>query len=314
MSVLHRTLYLVTLGMLLLGGRCPLGASEPSGTSRLRVIGSSEDSSAKAWADAQRWYASNDFAQAQSAAGLVTSGPSKKDAQAMLSRIKQYVSALQEGTDAEIRHDLVDAIKAYATAVRIKSDGPGDPAARIVRIQQQAAAAVMSEKEQEALRLKQLAKRRAQATSLVEKGKAEEASGDLKGALSSYTAALADDSGNHVAHEGATRLKAQMQSSSNHKDLVAAAVRSFYAGQFAEAEQQLAPLSADAGTKWRGAAAFYLGASRLYRILQEKDVTAEQAFRDTQAHAAFQQAKALGYAPASALISPTLLRLWQGLH
>lgn len=274
----------------------------------------SDDASAKAWAEAQRWYASNDFAQAQSAAGHVTSGPFKKDAQAMLGRIKQYVASLQDGTAAETRGDPVAAIKSYAAAVLIKRDGPGDPAGRIARIQQQAASVASAEKEEQALRAKQVIKRHKEAAHLADKGSAAETAGQLQAAIEAYSAALSLDPANQPAREGVLRLKQQMQGSPEDEARVSAAIRSFYAGHFAEAEAQLEPLSNAAGIRWRGAACFYLGASRLYQALQQgSHTTVDTAFQEAPVHAAFEQARSLGYAPLPQFVSPSVMRLWQGL-
>lgn len=318
MRRLHRFTCAAAAALVLSGAHAASTAAAAEGlpTHALTEFGTvvgTDESGAKAWADAQRWYASNDFAQAQSSANAVGSGPFKKDAQAMLNRIKSYVVALQDGSDAEAHHDSEAAIAAYTEAVHIKSDGPGDPTERIARIQRQAAALQKSQQAEEASRQKDVAKRRVQAAQLMEKGIAAEKVGDLQAAMNMYMAAFAANPANRSAHDSAARIKEQLRNSPQVDVRVATAVRAFYAGNFAEAEQQLAPLSAAPGTNWRGAACFYLGASRLYEIMQQEDTPAEAAFADPKTRAAFAQAKALGYTPVPAFVSPLLLRFWQGL-
>lgn len=265
------------------------------------------------WERAQKMYAQNDFAQASSAAGKVTAPSLRKNAQAMLAQIQSYVAALQDGVAAESRHDAVAAIKAYASAVRIKSDGPGDPAARIVRVQQQAAAgqSIMEQQAKDKLAQRTLLHHN-RALQLLKKGAALEAAGDLRGALLSYQAAGAAEPTNATAAEAAQRLQSSLNSSQSSMNLSAAdGIRAFYAGRYAEAEQKLAALLSTPDAKHQGAAYFYLGASKYLRATMEHETPKTTAMRDPDVVSALHHAHALGYVPLPRYVSPALLELWK---
>lgn len=266
-------------------------------------------------------YAGNDFAQASAAAGHVTSPALKPDAQTMIQQIRAYTAALQDGSTAEAQHDPVAAIKAYAIAARIKSDGPGDPNARIARIQQTATAGTLAaqqaEKDKNTLRQAHVAQQRAKALQLVTKGLALEASGDLNGALQSFGAALAAEPANSAAADGAGRIRGKLSSTAAATVPVgptaAPAIRDFYAGSFDKAEAELSALVAQPDAPARGAAFFYLGASRFYRALLETGQRPEAAAQLPEVQAAFKQARALGYVPLPHFVSPALITVWGGI-
>lgn len=318
--MMRKSYILSSLGFLFLGtqllaaaapSRAPQDSDAAQGTSGSDAKGASDQASASLLDKARTNFAKNDFAQASFAAEHVTAPSLKKEAQSIVSQIHQYVSALQDGVAAEARHDPVAAIQSYAVAVRIKSDGPGDPAARITRIQQQAAlagAAGPSAKDKIAQHNAHLAAEKVRAATLVTKALSQERTGDSQGALSSFGQAQAADPLNSAAVNGVQRLSAKQPAAGSASDPTSG-IRAFYAGQYEEAETQLSALSTESGASSRGAIFFYLGAARYYRALLagQKPETATQR---PEVQAAFHQAHALGYVPLAQFVSPALLSVW----
>ena len=273
--------------------------------------GTSDQVSASLLEKARLNFARNDFAQASFAAEHVTSPAMKKDAQAILGQVHQYVVALQDGVAAEARRDTAAAIQAYTIAVRIKSDGPGDPAARITRIQGQAAlagASAQHARDRAAGRSAHLAAEHARAAALVAKGLSQESTGDLHGAFTSFSEAQAADPLNNAAVTGVQRTEAKTPPLD-----AGPAIRAFYAGQYGEAENQLNALSSAPNAPCRGAVFFYLGAARLYRAVLEGGQSADVAAQRPDIQAAFHQAHALGYVPLPRFVSPALISVWKGI-
>ena len=329
---MKRTLRLVTgLQILLLAGSAApaLRASLPAHKDGNNLLagplagaqgqqGATADGSNDAlWSKAQQMFAQNDFAQASAAAEHVTAPVFKSKAQAMISQIHAYVAALQDGVAAENRHDLVAAIQSYAAAVRIKSDGPGDPAGRIVRVQAQAASAAeqaMQAKAMQTQHVLHLAQVKAKSAQLAKKGLTQEQEGDLKGALASFEAAQATLPGGPGVSEAIRRLQERLkapQTASASEPDAAPAIRDFYAGQYGKAEGELNSLKSTPNAKRLGAIYFYLGAARLERALLEAGQAPAEAARQPEVQAAFRQAHSLGYVPLGKFVSPAIMSAWQ---
>ena len=290
-------------------------ASEPQSGAPSRPASSDEKSNTALWQLAQKMYAQNDFAQASSAAERVTGPSLKKDAQAMVSQIRAYVVALQDGATAEGRQDLSAAINAYTTAAQIKRDGPGNPAGRITRLQQQIAAGPPKDQDDQVKRALHAIQQRAKASQLMKTGDAQEASGDLEHALASFRAAKNADPSNIAAAQAVARLQSHLPSTLSSNSIIepspAPAIQEFYAGQYAKAEADFGALLASPGMKWQGAVSFYLGATRFYRALLEQGQLPAQAVQRPEVQAAFKQAHSLGYIPLPQFVSPALLQAWQ---
>ena len=305
-----------------LSGSRPAQASAGTGPQESQTAGS-EGANAALWERAKSMYGQNDFAQASAAAGHITSPALKHDAQTMVQQIREYTAALQDGSTAEAdaQHDPVAAIKAYAVAARIKSDGPGDPNARIARIQQMAAAGAtatqQAEKDKNTLRQARLAQGHARATQLVTKAIAQETTGDLSGALGSFAAAQAAEPTNSAAVNGLGRVRGKIAVTGNHASVAgpdaAPGIRDFYAGEYQKAEGELSAVFAQPNAPARGAVCFYLGATRFYRALLEAGQPPETAAQRPEVQAAFKQARALGYVPLPQFVSPALMAVWQGV-
>lgn len=76
-------------------------------------------------------YNRNDFGNAKSALGQVTSGAKTGDAQALLNKIKQYEQAMAQGDQLFNSKNYSAARNSYQEAARLKGDGPGDPNGKI---------------------------------------------------------------------------------------------------------------------------------------------------------------------------------------
>ena len=265
------------------------------------------------WERAQKMYAGNDFAQASAAAARVTSPSLRKSAQAMISGIQAYVADLQDGVAAEARHDPKAAIAAYTAAARIKSDGPGDPGTRAIRVKAQAEATEQTKQElAQAESAKDAAQKHTRAAQLLKKGLAEEAAGDERGALSSLQAAQVADPANTAVSTALTRLRSTLTTPNIAEEpSPAVAIRDFYSGLYAKAEEELSTVVASPNAKARGASFFYLGAAHYYRSVLENGLSPVQAAQQQEVSTAFRQAHALGYVPRSQFVSPELMHRWQ---
>lgn len=275
-----------------------------------------DGSSDALWARAQKMFAVNDFAQASAAAEHVTSPALKREAQAMVSQIRAYVAALQDGVAAENRHDPAAAIQSYTAASRIKSDGPGDPLGRIARVKSQAASAAAQAAAQatQAQRALGLTQAKARAAQLAKKGASQQQEGDLKAALASFEAAQAVLPGSPGVSEAIKVLRGRLDSpgvSAAAEPELTPALRDFYAGQYDKAAQELNGLASTPKGKLLGAVYFYLGAARFEHALLETGSSSAEAARQPEVQAAFRQARSLGYVPLPRFVSPVLLTAWQ---
>ena len=266
------------------------------------------------WTRAQRMFAGNDFAQASAAAAQVTSPALKADAQTMITQIRAYVAALQAGVEAEDRDDFEAAIEYYTSAAHIKRAGPGDPSARIPRLQgEEASAAQAASQAQRAHRLTQ---GKAKAAQLLKKGLAEEQAGNIAGASASLAAAQAAFPGFPGVAEAMQRVESKRgpgQLTADENREAAAAIRDFYAGQYGKAEKELSGLSSAPNAGRLGATFFYLGAARLERAVLEEGRSSSEAAREPEVQTAFRQARSLGYVPSPRFVSPVVMSAWEGV-
>ncbi len=300
------------------GGTSPLMAAQSGTTGDVqdspnRQVPAGDNAANQAlWDKAQRMYAKNDFAQASAAAARITSPSLKKGAEGMMGQIKAYATALQDGAAAEGRHDPDAALKAYGIAAGIKSDGPGDPAGRVTRVQRQTASdALIQAQQAKTQQFQRAAQQRAKSAQLFKKGLAEEAAGDPRGSLASLQAAQAADPTNAGASQAVSRLKTQLLSGPATEPSPGPAIRALYTGQYREAEQELQTVVASPRAQSLGAAFFYLAAAHFYRSVLEAGQSPAQAAGQPEVQSAFKRARSLGYIPLPQFVSPDLLRVWQ---
>jgi outer membrane protein assembly factor BamD (BamD/ComL family) len=89
--------------------------------------------------DGLQAYNSNNFGAAKSSLSRVQ-GSKAGEAQALLSKINQYESAMAEGDRLAASGNYRQAQQSYEDAARLKGDGPGDPRGKATRAQAAAAA------------------------------------------------------------------------------------------------------------------------------------------------------------------------------
>ena len=93
--------------------------------------------------------------------------------------------------------------------------------------------------------------------------------------------------------------------------MLADAIRAFYGLNYAEAEDNLTSYLSSTTAKYRGAAYFYLGASRLYReILDGSGAKAQGAVMSPQVQRPFNDARNACYRPVDKYLSPVVLSAW----
>ena len=90
------------------------------------------------------------------------------------------------------------------------------------------------------------------------------------------------------------------------------AIKDFYAFRYVHAEAKLDAYLQGARAKSKGAASFYLGASRLCRqMLENPTLNRQAAIKDEPVQQAFRDAHTAGYQPLAKYVSPLVMKAWQ---
>lgn len=271
-------------------------------------------------------YQRNDFAAAKAAFGQIT-GKRAGEAQTLLGNIKRFEDAMASGDSAAGANDPAKALTSYNQAAAIKPDGPGDPRAKVERMQSLVSAAA---KQQPALTPVQqqpppqpAAKAAVTAVKethiavdvqkLLREAAAAQARGDFASASGKYVAVLSADPGNAVARQAIATLSAQnptRKAGSEADIMLARAIREFYTGYTEDAEVHIKDYLNANGSK-SALSHFYLGAIKLTRYYlageRESDKKllsdAKIAFRVARGTAGFNP-------PSQQVISPKILKVY----
>jgi hypothetical protein len=294
---------------------------------------SSEAENAK-FEQALQAYQRNDFAAAKTAFAQIN-GKRAREAQNHLAQISRYEQAISAGDSFASAGDHRQAIASYSEAINIKADGPGDPRAKLARVQSAQAAAAASAGSTPAPAVRQAqpepvrtlppppALTAVKPTSpavntakLMKEARAAEAKGQAGVASGKYVAVLASEPNNAAARRALDLLSAQnkpgREAAGSEADvMLAKAIREFYTGRFEEAEVHIKDDLSANGSK-TALSHFYLGASKLtryhlgggdernHKLLAE----AQDEFRLARQTPGFQ-------APTERLVSPKILQTYE---
>ena len=260
-------------------------------------------------------YRQGDFDTAAAQASRVHSPNLQAQAQQILTNIKVYQDTMSAGDTLAKNGDYKGAEEKYTFAVKINANGPGNPADKLRQtdalLQKQPAARQLAQEpatkpEQSKVNYAAMVK------SDLAKASDDEARGDLKGALQAFDNALALDGLQPEARAGKQRVINELRK--NQKELeqsLADGVLSYYASDFAHANEALSLYLSGSDTRSQGAAHFYLAASLLSQaILADPGSDGQASDLRQKAQQQFQLARHAHYKPVEKLISPKILEEW----
>jgi len=270
------------------------------------------DNSAPALKAAQLAYDNGDFATAETNAGLVKSPELLPQAQVILSNIRNYRDDMQQAEAFKTDKNYAAAQQKYTAALSIKSNGPGNPSAKLQEVaalmKQQSNTTVASNKQP-------VPDNSAKIKAGLADARDQVARGNLPGALMAYNQVLALDPKQAEALAGKDQVQQAMQTAMANdpkalEDTLVGGIRNFYESHFTEAHDEIA-LYLKVGTRSKGAAYFYLGATMLSQAIlsspkskQERDRLQQDALEQ------FQRAKQERFKPVEKYVSPKILAVW----
>lgn len=252
-----------------------------------------------------------DFATAKTAFRNVL-GSRKGEAQGWLNKIGQYEQAMNEAQQAEAQKNYEVARQKYGVAASIKSNGPGNPTARIATLdtllRQTQAQQANNRQNTPPPRPVEPPKPRVDVGKSLRDAKRLSASGDTRGARKLYLDVLQAEPANVEALAGMEELN-KKAGSSDLDTMLAEGIRAFYSGAYSDAEESLKFYLISKGSKV-GLAKFYRGAVKLTRFYL--DPKPDNALYD-DAVQEFKDAKQVsGFTPpVSKYISPKILKVYE---
>jgi tetratricopeptide (TPR) repeat protein len=264
---------------------------------------------------AQAAYQQGDFNTAAAQASQVHSPNLQANAQQILTNIKVYQDTMSAGDALAKNGDYKGAEEKYTFASKINANGPGNPADKLSQMDallQKQTAGQQPAQEPAAKPAQSKVNYAAMVKSDLAQASDAEARGDLKGALQAFDKALALDGLQPEALAGKQRVIAELRK--NQKDLeqsLGDGVLSYYASDFAHADEALNLYLSGSDTRRQGVAHFYLGASLLSQaILADPQGEGQASDLRQKAQQQFQLARQAHYKPVEKLISPKILEEW----
>jgi len=260
-------------------------------------------------------YQQGDFNTAAAQASQVHSPNLQAKAQQILTNIKVYQDTMSAGDALTKNGDYKGAEEKYTFAVKINANGPGNPADKLRQtdaLLQKQPAAQQSAQEPATKPAQPKVNYAAMVKSDLAQASDDEARGDLKGALQAFDNALALDGLQPEARAGKQRVITELRK--NQKELeqsLADGVLSYYASDFAHANEALSLYLSGSDVRSQGTAHFYLAASLLSQaILADPRSEGEASDLRQKAQQQFQLARQAHYKPTEKLISPKILAEW----
>jgi hypothetical protein len=260
-------------------------------------------------------YQKDDFATAAAQANQVHAADLQPQALQILTNIRVYQDTMNEADALMQKSDYPNAEQKYTFALKIKDNGPGNPAEKLQQVQailqkqaaEQAAASAQTPKPVPAT-----VDYAAKVKSDLDDARKHEAAGELKAALQAFNRALALDGRQADALAGKKRVTAELRDEQKKlDDNLTQGIRSYYASDFAQASTALNLYLSGSDLQSEGAAHFYLAAALLSQALLAGPQDEAQTRDLTQgADQQFQLAKQEHYNPADGLVSPKILEEW----
>ncbi|HEX3435973.1 MAG TPA: hypothetical protein VHT24_04330 [Pseudacidobacterium sp.] len=273
------------------------------------------DSSPQSLKAAQIAYDNGDFATASVNAALVKAPELQPAAQSILSNIKAYNEAMQEGDALMAAKNYAAAQQKYDAALNIRSNGPGNPAGKL----QQVAAMTANAKQGQATAGNNppvLQDKSARIKAALAEAQGDAAKSNWQAALAAYGRVLELDPKQPDALTGRTQAEDAMKAELSKdpkalEDVLIKGVRAYYESHFIQAHDAISLYLTAGGTRSKGAAYFYLGATMLSQSILSSPKNRDEADSLHQsALEQFQQAKQERFKPVEKYVSPKILAVW----
>jgi outer membrane biosynthesis protein TonB len=138
--------------------------------------------------------------------------------------------------------------------------------------------------------------------------------GNLQEARRAFAEALRLDPGNGAATVGKAEVEARINSDpAEQAKTLAQAIRDFYSYKYQDAESGLTDYLSSTTARSRGAAYFYLGATRLsIQVMETSSQKVDAILKNSNVQKSFKQARDEHYQPVEKYVSPLILRAWRG--
>jgi hypothetical protein len=264
------------------------------------------DNSPQALKAAQVAYDNGDFSTAATNAALVKSPDLLPTAQVILSNIHNYNEAMQQGDALMARKNYVAAQQQYRVALNIKANGPGDPSGKLQQITGLLAGKSPTGPQDNAGRIK---------AELAE-AQGDAAKGNWQAALVAYSRVLEIDPKQPDALAGKVQAQNAMKAELSKdpkalEDTLISGVRAYYESHFTDARDAISLYLTAGGTRSKGAAYFYLGATMLSQAILTNPQNKDDSDRlRKSAMQQFHQAKQQNFKPVQKYVSPKILAVW----
>lgn len=259
---------------------------------------------------AQQAYDNGDFPTAETNASLVKAPELLPQAQTILSNIRNYRDDMQQAEAFKADKNYAAAQQKYNAAIAIKSNGPGNPAAKLAEVTgliKQGGTQVAKQNTQDKTALINAA---------LADGRDQLAKQNWQGALTACNQVLGLDPRQAEAltcrKQAEDGLKAVLASDPKAlEDTLVRGIREYYAAHWTDAHDAISLYLTAGGTRSKGAAFFYLGATILSQAILSSPKSREEHDRLQQnAMEQFQQAKQQGFKPLEKFVSPKILAVW----
>lgn len=296
-------------------------------SSQLNQPSPSADGSMQSLRAAQAAYESGDFASATTNATLVKAANLQSAAQQILTNIRVYNETMQQGDAAMQSKNYAAAQEKYSFALGIKSNGPGNPADKLKQISallatpEKPASPVVVVADKPAPRLpasknKSVVPAPPDNSVKIKNSLAEaqddEGKGNLEAALTAYEQVLALDPQQADAIAGKQRVSDSIGKDPQVlEETLINGIRSYYQSHLTEARDALSLYLTEGGTRSKGAAYFYLGATFMTQaFLSDPRNKANHDSLQRSAVQEFQLAKQEHFKPVEKYVSPKILAVW----
>ena len=273
------------------------------------------DNSAQSLKAAQTAYENGDFATAAANADLVKAPDLQAQAQGIRNNIKNYNDAMQQAEAFKASKNYPAAQQKYNIALSIKSNGPGNPSGKLQEIAGLLSAAKSSNGNAIASN-KPSQDNAARIKAGLADARDDAAKENWQGALTAYNQVLALDPKQPDALAGKVQAQDAMKNAIANdpkalEDTLVTGIRSYYESHFTEARDAISLYLTAGGTRSKGAAYFYLGATMLSQALVSDPKNKDDHDRLQQnALQQFQQAKQERFRPVEKYVSPKILAVW----
>lgn len=291
------------------------------------------DQSGVFYAQAKSAYDAGDFSAAVNAANQVTDGALKGLAKEIIDNVNRYTAAMAAGQQKEQAGDNAGALESYKAAMAINSRGPGSPASHMAAVEaklhppapvpqanptsqapgpQPSPTEVAKGKPGPQMPPKPAEDDNTKIAHLLDDASKAQSANNLAAARRAFDSVLRLQPTNALALAGKADVERKMNSDPQAQaKLLAQAIRDFYGSKYDEAADGLTEYIGFSGTKSRGAAFFYLGATRLYQKVLIAGQKSDAVVASAEVQHFFKDAHAAGYQPVERLVSPVVMRAWR---